>query len=155
MIDVTSTKSRTWRLALLGGITGISIPIGNVISAYVYASGGYLGIWITSLSLHSCALIYIVFLIKDSRGKSLEPTTEKDTNQESKENADLRTRVLRKVMSVFRNLWKNFVITFQRREGYKRAIICILLLSNCLHLLSVGITHYKYNHINDYHSHLS
>lgn len=139
IIDITSTKSRTWRLAIVAGTTGIAIPIGNVISAYIYSNGGYLAIWITSLSLHSTALLYITFLIKDSRGKFVELPSETVVVDKAVDEEYFKRNIFHICRTVFLNLWKNFQITFQRREGYKRAIICLLLFSNCLHLFGIGM----------------
>ncbi len=135
MIDITTNEARTWRLSLLGGMVGISVPIANLISGYIYATGGNIAIWGTALCLYAVALIYLIFGFPDSRGSKsvdkiasvLKKSYDKDTDKKkrlviAKENC----------MYVFKNLYRCFAETFKRREGHKRACISILITMTCL-----------------------
>lgn len=141
MIDITTPKARTWRLSLLGGMIGISIPIANLLSGYIYDSGGNMAIWGTSLALNACALLYIFFGFTDSRGKkSIEKlkhaTLDKILQEKQVINHTQDTSNI--FRDVFKNLVRSFSLTFQRREGYKRACISLLITVTCILFFANG-----------------
>lgn len=143
MIDITTTEARTWRFSLLGGIVAISVPIGNLISGYIYASGGNIAIWGTALALYSLAFLYILIGFTDSLGqKSFIKTSDEVVLEKVLYGKQSKTKALEiakeSCMDVFTNLWRCFAETFKRREGYKRACISILIALICLLLFSHG-----------------
>ena len=123
--DITSTESRTWRFSLLYGSILISHPAAHFSSIYIYTSGGYFAIFGTSFGLGLLTLLYIIFCITDSRSQM-------DTFHRNKEASSLSANC----NSVLSNLWECFSVTFQRRKGYTRACIIILLISMCLNVFS-------------------
>ena len=112
----------------------VSFPTANFISIYIYSYGGYFAIWGTSLALGALTLLYIVFFIQDSRGIEREDQidTSSSTNfgQENEDFPDVAV-VQCSLSSVAINLWECFAVTFQARNGYKRACLSILLASMC------------------------
>ncbi|EFX69296.1 hypothetical protein DAPPUDRAFT_329199 [Daphnia pulex] len=137
IIDITTTEARTWRLSLLGGIVGISVPIGNLISAYIYASGGNIAIWGTALALYTVAFLYIIFFLEDSCGtSSIVESTDTQIIEKLKygklENMRLLPRVKESCVGILNNLILCFTETFKRRPGYKRACLSILMASMCI-----------------------
>lgn len=141
MIDITSSQSRTWRLSLLGGMIGISVPIANLLSGYIYDSGGNMAIWATALALYLCAFIYILFGFKDSRGREsieiIKPIFEKTLKEQPISKLDA---IKNSIVGVFKNLIGSFIETFKRREGFKRACISLLIAITCLQFFSFGRT---------------
>lgn len=140
MADITNTQSRTSRLSIMYGSMTISYPIASFVSIYIYTYGGYFAIWGTSLGLGTIALLYIIFWIKDSRGlesedEQVESSYSPSVNfgQDDEELVALRTARCR-CGSVALNLWECFTVTFQPRNGYKRACLSILLASMCVYV---------------------
>lgn len=144
IVDITTTEARTWRFSLLGGIVAISVPIGNLISGYIYASGGNIAIWGTALVLYSLAFLYILFGFTDSHGhKSFSETSDETVLEKALYVKPIKTKRMELAkegcMDVFQNLIRCFAETFKRREGYKRACISILIALMCLLLFSQGV----------------
>jgi hypothetical protein len=90
------------------------------------------------LGLGVTTLYYIIFFIKDSRGResaenqignTYSPVV--DYSQESEEFSNSGTIGCR-CDSVAFNLWECFAVTFQPRNGYKRACLSILLAAMCV-----------------------
>ncbi len=135
-------EARTWRLSLLGGIIGISVPIGNLISAYIYASGGNIAIWGTALALYTVAFLYIIFFLEDSCGtSSIVKSTDAQIIEKlygKLENMRLLAMVKESCASILNNLIRCFTETFKRRPGYKRACLSILMASMCLSMFANG-----------------
>ncbi|KAI9560808.1 hypothetical protein GHT06_011760 [Daphnia sinensis] len=143
VVDITTAEARTWRFSILGGIVAISIPIGNLISGYIYASGGNIAIWGTALVLYSLALLYILFGFTDSLGqKSFSKPSDETVLEKALYGKPIKTKRIELAkegcMDVFQNLFRCFAETFKRREGYKRACISILIALMCLLLFSQG-----------------
>lgn len=133
--DITCTNSRTSRISILYGCLAASYPTANFISIYLYSYGGYIGIWATSLSLGVINLLYIIFFIKDSRGRESMKLEETETfssiNPDDQEGNETVASICG-CSTVALNLWECFAITFQPRNGYKRACLSILLASMCV-----------------------
>nr|CAH0103279.1 unnamed protein product [Daphnia galeata] len=149
--DITTTQSRTSRISIMYGCMAISYPIANFISIYIYSYGGFFAIWGTSLGLGVITLCYIIFFIKDSRGHESEEDQIENNyssvnnyspdNEESDTSGTIRCRC----DSVAFNLWECFAVTFQPRNGYKRACLSILLASMCVYVYQIpGSVTYLY-----------
>lgn len=128
MVDITPIETRTVRMALVTGIIGFAIPVSQFISVPIYNEGGYLAIWLTALGLYAVATIYLYFFITESRGKYASDKLERDATP---------TESL-SVVVIFRNLWRSFLVTFQKRTGHKRAAVCILLTCMALNFFASG-----------------
>ena len=141
LIDITNNDARTWRLSLLGGMIGISVPFANLMSGYIYASGGNIAIWGTALCLYAVAFVYLIFGFSDSCGpqsvKKITTVLEKSYEKEDKRKNGLDI-AKENCMFIFTNLYQCFVDTFKRREGYKRACISLLIAMTCLMHFSNG-----------------
>ena len=144
-MDITTEEDRTFRLSLLTGIAGISVPLAHVLSIYIYESGGNLAIWLTTLSLLLSSLVYIIFFVKDSRGRgSRVPSKKVDpiktiSDKEKKlvlNELESTSQNKHECATIIRNLLECFVVTFKPREGHRRAVVLILMSAMCLILLS-------------------
>lgn len=127
----------------MAGMMGVAAPVANLISGHIYASGGNLAIWITALSLYACALLYVLFGFKDSRGSKaavdeLVDYEKKIQNKQTNESAQCCGTVKEICTNILRNLWKSFHETLRKREGYKRARIWILISITCILFFSNG-----------------
>jgi len=135
-------EARTWRLSLLGGIMGVSVPFGTLISAYIYASGGNIDIWGTALALYTVAILYILFGFADSSGtSSVAKMTEDKTIEKFRfdEKKYKRLEMAKEsCVNILNNLIRCFTETFKPRPGYKRACVSILMASMCLALFANG-----------------
>lgn len=108
----------------------MSYPTANFISIYIYSYGGFYAIWGTSLAIGVITLLYIAFVIKDSRGAE-----ENQSDASSMVNFISEDDTANNQCSfgfVASNLWECFAVTFQARNGYKRACLVILLVAMCL-----------------------
>jgi len=115
---------------MLSGTMVLSGPIGTLMSRYIYEYGGHLGIWCTTLSCYSLALLWLIFCIRDSRGKgsNLEIAEVNDNKEDAGG-----------FLSIIKNLWQCFTVTFKRRPGNKRTCLAIILTMRCISIFSDGI----------------
>ncbi len=131
-----------FRLALVAGVNGFAIPISQFISVPIYKEGSYLAIWLTALGLYFVAFIYVIFFVTTDPKKIWE---EKGSKVVARKFDPSRHRGWKRKTGeiyngffVLKNLLHCFKITFQRREGYKRAIIFLLMFCFLLNLFSAG-----------------
>ena len=122
---------------MLYGSLMISFPAANFASIYIYTYGGYLAVFGTSFGLGLLTLLYIIFFITDSRGKDLNHG---NINTSAEELVEVPPA---SCGSIFSNLWECFYVTFQPRNGYKRACIIILLMSMCLYCFASKFTVFR------------
>lgn len=146
MADITTTQSRTSRISIMYGSMAISYPIASFISIYIYTYGGYFAIWGTSMGLGVITLLYVICFIKDSRGSESEEEQVENSyspsvnfGQDDEQLVGFRT-VQCRCGSVALNLWECFTVTFQPRNGYKRACLSILLASMCMYVFQSKLT---------------
>ena len=93
LVDITTEKDRTFRLSLLAGIIGISVPIAHFSSIYIYQAGN-IAVWGTALGLFTLALLYMTFFVKDSRGKEarlLQPVKAMPENKTKLANKEIES----------------------------------------------------------------
>lgn len=129
-------------MALVAGMSIVAFPIAQLLSGVIYENGGYMAIWGTSLGLSGCNLLYIVFYLKDSKGKSVQLAVESSTNNE-KTVVTTIVEIEKKptdCVLVLKNLWNCFVVTFRPRVANRRASVSLLLSVLCVNLLSGGIS---------------
>ena len=143
LIDITTEETRTWRMGLNSGIIAVAVATANLASSYIYASGGNIAIWITTLSLYACAFIYVLFGFQDSRGlKTVTDSVAYETNLEKNKDKAESVRscdvVKRICMDILKNLWSSFHETFKKRQGYKRGCIWILITITLILYFSNG-----------------
>jgi hypothetical protein len=110
-----------------------------LISGYIYASGGNIAIWGTSLALYCVAFFYILFGITDSIVRTADEKIFEKT-QHNKQQIKRLEMAKESCMNIFKNFIRCFTETFKRRTGYKRACISILIASMCLALFANGKT---------------
>lgn len=102
----------------------IGFPVSMFSSIYIYTYGGYLAIWGTSLAITIIGILYIMFLITDSRGKNKTIGRSDGTNvTDTTDDTD---------QGIIQEILSTFTTTFQPRTGYKRAPISLLLAAMCI-----------------------
>jgi hypothetical protein len=116
---------------MLYGSLMISFPAANFASIYIYTYGGYLAVFGTSFGLGLLTLLYIIFFITDSRGQGARYVNMNISNEELEEPSPPAN-----CSSVISNLWECFYVTFQPRNGHKRACIIVLLMSMCFYVFA-------------------
>ena len=114
-------------MSLLTGMWPLAMPIGSLASKFILEQGGHLGVFCSTLGLYSVAILYVVFFIKDSRGKG--------SDNHKHESADTKTAD-EESLSVLKHLYRAFSVTFKPRTGYKRACLAILLGMRCISIFS-------------------
>ena len=101
-----------------------------------------MAVWGTTLILHTLALLYMTFFVRDTRGKEARLLTpakvmpEKDNSKLAQEIVTSYESPKNSCIIILKNLLQCFVVTFKPREGFKRACILILMAAMCLTLLS-------------------
>lgn len=134
--DITTSESRTSRISFLYGSIAISFPFANFVSIYIYTYGGYYAIWGTSFGLGALTLLYIAFFITDSRGPNSLNASE--VNREENELLSENSSPNFSCLKIITNLWECFEVTFQKRLGYKRSCLCLLMFSMTIYVLATG-----------------
>jgi len=124
--DVSSSETRTSRISLLYGFLTVSFPVSMFSSIYIYTYGGYLAIWGTSLAIATIAVFYLIFFVSESQCR-------KENDEDEDENPG---ELFASEDSVVQNVWKCFLTTFRERTEYKRAAVCILLVSMSLYVFA-------------------
>ncbi len=122
-------------MSFLSGTVVLSQPIGTIISRYIYEHGGHLAVWCTTLICYISAILWVIFLIKDSHGKgsNLEDT-EKPENEINKESSNNEPE--EGCLSIFKNLWRCFAVTFKSRPGNRRTCLAIVISMRCISIVS-------------------
>lgn len=122
-------------MSFLSGTVVLSMPIGSIISRYIYEYGGHLAIWCTTLICYISAILWVIFLIKDSHGKGSNlHNEEKREDEKNKEGS--RNEQEEGCLSILKNLWKCFAVTFKSRPGNKRACLAIVISMRCISIVS-------------------
>jgi len=146
MIDVTNEENRTWRLALLGGILGVSAPLSFFLGSYIYQYGGPWASWGTSVGLASWTVIYTFFFLEesatsdDNKVSPMGPIFKEEVVDESS-----LTKYKKECSTIMENMWLCFSVTFKRRQGYVRACICLLLAATLIGHFIKGSKHFTTN----------
>ena len=130
--DITSVRARTTRIGVLDIFLFGGVPAGNFLSAYVFKYSGYFGIYGITLGIQIFILLYIIFIITDTRGPHSNycyPNSEMEVDNRS---------ALRRYLSIFdiRHFLDVFKVTFKKRDYNLRAVIITLV---SLMLLNVTI----------------
>jgi len=102
----------------ISDVTGF--PVGTIISGPIFAYGGYYAVFGLAGIFTFLGMIYIIFLIKDTRGPFSN-------------NSETQTMNYLSVFSIF-NVLEVFKTCFKRRYGYTRAIILLLILTMLFNL---------------------
>ena len=121
--DITSVRARTARIGILDIFLFAGLPTGTFLSAFVYSSLGYFGIYGIILCLQIIIVLYISFVITDTRGPNSDycyPNSELDV--------ETRGTVWR-YLSIFdiHQFIDVFKVTFKKREHNLRSVILILV----------------------------
>lgn len=74
IVDVSTDKSRTIRIAILEGCAAVGIPLGIAIGGGVFKAYRYLGVFATSACIEVIAVLYAIFLLKESNTKLIAST---------------------------------------------------------------------------------
>ena len=122
-------------MSLLAGTTGIAIPIANLISGYIYASGGYLAIWITALGLYACAILNVLAGVRETRASKMNKEIFiNETERTTKKVEIFQDWVFIKNIckDITKYLLSSFRETLRKRQGYKRACIWLLVITTCI-----------------------
>lgn len=137
----------------------MAFPIAHLVSVPIFKSGGFIAVWCTTLTLYALAILYIIFFVRDSRGKHVkefkkmldknvvsiiakddpEILHNKEAGAVPKEFLEFKEQQVKNTcLSVIKNLKECFVVTFRPRAGYNRACISLLLAGLCCTLFSKG-----------------
>lgn len=73
--DVTNPKNRTKRMGILDFCWYIGSPLGSLLGGWLYKYAGYAAVFGTSTVLWSICLLYVIFIVKESRPRSTEEET--------------------------------------------------------------------------------
>lgn len=133
LVDITEEKSRTLRLSIFTGMIMFSVPVASYVSVQIYRFGGEWAVWNTSLGLSIIALVYLIFFVTDSRGQQPVPVVEEKPAEKTNQSFDTRNQP-----SLINSITQCFVVTFRRRDGYKRIRLVLMLVMICLTSFALG-----------------
>jgi len=129
----------------MGGTITIAIPVANFLATFIFKYGGYMCIYGTALGFLAVAFLYVFLFVTDSKGiknKKILPTIQKlilykevplENDVNPNEIGDHTS-----FLSIIKNLWKCFTVTFRPRPGYQRTCVSLLLVALCFALFSNG-----------------
>lgn len=125
------------RIALVDGVLFVAIAIGQAISGELYVGTGdygYITIFSGSLGFHIISVLYMIFLVPESR------TIKNKRDWESKSHKERDAEIERKAkeveeekektnacLDVILNIRDSFMTAFRKREGSLRHIIFLLI----------------------------
>jgi len=130
LADITSIRARTTRIGILDIFMVGGIPVGTFLSGYIFKYFGYYGIYGTALVLQTVCILYIAFLITDTRGPSSDysdPELEMSSSQPSTFKRYISMIDFHQMVDVFR-------VTFKKREHNFRRVILILIMLMLLNI---------------------
>ena len=122
-------------MSLLAGTTGIAVPIANLISGYIYVSGGYLTIWITSLWLYACAILNILIGFRETRPLTIDKNIVANGKERSEKKIEICKHwvfLKNTCKDIMKNLSSSFRETLRKRQGNKRACIWLIVITICI-----------------------
>ena len=126
--DISPRETRTVRVAFVDLALFSGYPIGSFFSAYTFAYGGYIGTFAVSMGLLCIVLMYVYFLIKETRGPN---ATTIPLNPIEQHAGDPNHSILGHIKSVFKTC-------FKRRENRNRRQILLLMLSMTMNLTAMS-----------------
>lgn len=131
MADITSPDERTARLGVLDGTDYISTMIGTYVSGPLFANFGYYTVFGASCAAAILGLIYMAFIVKESRTKSQEKRHQ-DPRAEETQYGTQEVIVEDVSASKYCN-WSDvtacFHTVFKKRPHYRRLYIWLLLFN--------------------------
>lgn len=126
LIDITTEETRTSRISIFSGIVLTIAPFGNFIAGYLFEYGGHLICYGVSFGCLVLSLLYLSLFVVESRIKL--PLFEEIADKSKDETCKNR------LLLIWTNLVSCFAVTFQKRTGFKRASIAILIVIMCFNV---------------------
>ncbi|XP_054706591.1 uncharacterized protein LOC129216401 [Uloborus diversus] len=131
--DVSSVSNRTMKYTLFNAAYGISMPLGVIVSGYIFMFYGYVTIFSIATVGHVLSLVWLIFMIKETKGL---------------ENKESWIQMMRNFVST-ENITGSYRAAMKRRPN--RGRLQIFLLAYCmslaiLHQASLSAIGYSYAH---------
>ena len=134
--DITEPSQRTFRLAFIDGMDYVSTSIGTKISAPLFISVGYFGVFGVSASVCVLALLYLMVFVKESLHSrtsdqsSSTPLTSTSTPQYGSQGSDQTSQdesaaKTNFVKTSLKFCVESFRTVFRARDGYRRHIVLL------------------------------
>ncbi|XP_042900405.1 proton-coupled folate transporter-like [Parasteatoda tepidariorum] len=125
--EVSDTESRSLKYTFLQIAFGVAVTLGALAGGQLYKLHGYLGVFITMAVGHFLAVVWVVFLVPETRG------------------LDSKVGLKKKLKDLFssENFTDGLKTCIRRRENGGRCCLWLLLLSSC----TIALTYEVYTDI--------
>ncbi|XP_064120874.1 lysosomal proton-coupled steroid conjugate and bile acid symporter SLC46A3-like [Macrobrachium nipponense] len=145
--DICSEKTRTARVSTANSVWYLGGPLGTLIGAVIIRYWGYNIALALCLMAYFSAILYVIFLIKESHGPFAKDSfARKDANKnvETLKKEDVSALTMFADFFNWRRVFESFKTAFRKREGNARAVLLVIILCNALWRMSRGFFIYMF-----------
>ena len=133
LADVTSPETRTKRVALMSGLWPIGYNIGKALSGVVKTELGFLANFSLGMALSLCAMLYIMFFVRDSiKIREARLARERSARGQVEVKAEPLRKYTRgekfKALFDLTNLKAGFRALFAKRNGNLRTMLLLMVV---------------------------
>ncbi|XP_063595702.1 proton-coupled folate transporter-like [Penaeus indicus] len=145
--DICPEKTRTSRVSTANSLWYLGGPVGTLVGALVIKYGGYNLALLLVLLAYLLAVLYVVFVIKESHGPFAKTDLQAHESAKQEPSPDGKgVSKLRMASDFFnwRRVVESFKTAFRQREGNARMFIMAIILSNMLRRVARGFFMYMF-----------
>lgn len=139
--DICPEKTRTSRVSTANSLWYLGGPVGTLVGALVIKYGGYNLALLLVLLAYLSAVLYVVFVIKESHGPFAKTALQAHGSAKQEPSPDSKEVSKLRMASDFfnwRRVVESFKTAFRQREGNARKFIMAIILSNMLRRVARG-----------------
>ncbi|ROT69738.1 Proton-coupled folate transporter [Penaeus vannamei] len=145
--DICSENTRTSRVSTAHSLWYLGGPVGTLVGALVIKDSGYNLALLLVLLAYLSAVLYVVFVIKESHGPFAKTASQAHGSAKQEPSPDSKEVSKLRMASDFfnwRRVVESFKTAFRQREGNTRMVIMAMLLSNMLRRIARGFFMYMF-----------
>ncbi|XP_037795172.1 solute carrier family 46 member 3-like [Penaeus monodon] len=145
--DICPEKTRTSRVSTANSLWYLGGPVGTLAGALVIEYSGYNLALLLVLLAYLSAVLYVVFVIKESHGPfartdlQAHKSTKQESNPDSKDVSKLRMAF---DFFNWRRVVESFKTALRRREGNTRIVLLAIVFSNMIRRAARGFFMYMF-----------
>ncbi|ROT69739.1 putative proton-coupled folate transporter [Penaeus vannamei] len=139
--DICPEKTRTSRVSTANSLWYLGGPVGTLVGALVIKYGGYNLALLLVLLAYLSAVLYVVFVIKESHGPFAKTALQAHGSAKQEPSPDSKEVSKLRMASDFfnwRRVVESFKTAFRQREGNTRIVLLAIVFSNMIRRAARG-----------------
>ncbi|XP_069994532.1 proton-coupled folate transporter isoform X2 [Penaeus vannamei] len=145
--DICPEKTRTSRVSTANSLWYLGGPVGTLVGALVIKYGGYNLALLLVLLAYLSAVLYVVFVIKESHGPFAKTALQAHGSAKQEPSPDSKEVSKLRMASDFfnwRRVVESFKTAFRQREGNTRIVLLAIVFSNMIRRAARGFFMYMF-----------